>query len=115
MYVLRCLECNNIQEIVNWYHVLQFLRLRLFVGRLRHLTSQLQLEMYRCGCFQSNKVTIGRGCDGSPWLEIETIIVMIIFENNLTYVGVSWFVFHVLQLLLIRFTQQTHVAIANPR
>lgn len=76
MYVLHCLECNNIAEVVNWYHVLQFLRLRLFAGRLRHLTSQLQLEMYRCGCFLSNKLTMARGFDDSLWLEIETIIVM---------------------------------------
>lgn len=42
MCVLHCLECNNIEE----YHVLQFLRLRLFAWRLRHLTPQSQLEMY---------------------------------------------------------------------
>jgi len=76
MYVLHCLECNSIEEIVNWYHVLQFLRLRLFAGRLGHLTSQPQLEMYRCGCFQSNKLSMARGCDDSPWLELETTIVM---------------------------------------
>ena len=32
--------------------------------------------------------------------------------SDLQVAGVIWFVFHVLELLRIRFTQQTHVALA---
>ena len=35
-------------------------------------------------------------------------------EGSIRYVGVIWFVFHVLQLLLIRFTpKKYHVALVN--